>query len=64
MTNEELLLAMSDLMDVKLKSTLRAELQPIKDDIRDIKSRLGNVESKIESMESRLENVESKSARL
>lgn len=46
MTNDELLLAMSDLMDVKLKSALGAELQPIKDDIRDIKLHIENVTDK------------------
>ena len=46
MTDNELLLAMSDLLDIKLKSTLQAELQPLKDSIRDIKLYLENVTDK------------------
>ncbi|MBD5521371.1 MAG: hypothetical protein HDR03_09165 [Lachnospiraceae bacterium] len=46
MTNNELLLEMSDLLDIKLKSALQAELQPIKDSIRDIKLYLENVTDK------------------
>jgi len=42
MTDNELLLAMSDLMDAKLKS----ELQPLKDDIRNIKLHIENVTDK------------------
>lgn len=36
------LLAISQLLDVKLKSALQAELQPLKDDIRNIKLHLEN----------------------
>ncbi len=46
MTDNELLLAMSDLMDAKLKSELQAELQPLKDDIRNIKLHIENVTDK------------------
>ena len=46
MTDNELLLAIGDLMDRKLKSELQAELQPIKDDIRNIKLHLENVTDK------------------
>lgn len=46
MTNDELLLAMSDLLDIKLKSALQSELQPLKDSIRDIKLYLKNVTDK------------------
>ena len=42
LTNEDLL-AISQLLDTKLDSKLKAELQPIKDDIRDIKIHLENV---------------------
>ena len=42
MSDNELLLAISDLLDKKLKSTLQAELQPLKDSIRDIKLYLEN----------------------
>lgn len=40
MTNSELLLAISDMMDTKLKS----ELKPIKEDLQAVKSRLQTVE--------------------
>lgn len=46
MTDNELLLAIADIMDKKLKSELQAELQPLKDDIRDIKLHLENITDK------------------
>ena len=46
MTDNELLLALSDMMDVKLKTALQTELQPLKDDIRYIKLHLENVTDK------------------
>jgi len=46
MTDNELLLALSDMMDVKLKTVLQTELQPLKDDIRYIKLHLENVTDK------------------
>ena len=65
MTDNELLLAMSDLMDAKLKSALESGLQPIKDDIRDLKidvenmdTRLGEVEVRLGDMDTRLGEVE------
>lgn len=42
LTNEDLL-AISQLLDVKLDAKLKSELQPLKDDIRDIKLYLENV---------------------
>ena len=45
LTNEDLL-AISQLLDVKLKAELKSELQPLKDDIRDIKLQLENVTDK------------------
>lgn len=45
LTNEDLL-AISQLLDVKLDSIKKAELQPLKDDIRDIKLHLENVTDK------------------
>ena len=45
LTNEDLL-AISQLLDVKLKAELKSELQPLKDDIRDIKLHLENVTDK------------------
>ena len=45
LTNEDLL-AISQLLDVKLDAILKSELQPLKDDIRDIKLHLENVTDK------------------
>ena len=45
LTNEDLL-AISQLLDVKLKAELKSELQPLKDDIRDIKLHLETVTDK------------------
>ena len=45
LTNEDLL-AISQLLDVKLDAKLKAELQTVKDDIRDIKVHLENVTDK------------------
>ncbi len=45
LTNEDLL-AISQLLDVKLDAKLKSELQPLKDDIRDIKLHLENVTDK------------------
>ena len=42
LTNEDLL-AISQLLDTKLDSKLKSELQPVKDSIRDIKLHLENV---------------------
>lgn len=45
LTNEDLL-AISQILDVKLDAKLKSELQPLKDDIRDIKLHLENVTDK------------------
>ena len=42
MTDNELLLALSDLLETKFKAMFQTELQPIKDDIRDIKLDIEN----------------------
>lgn len=39
LTNEDLL-AISQLLDIKLKSALQSELQPLKDELRDMKQRI------------------------
>lgn len=49
LTNEDLL-AISQLLDIKLDSKLQAELQPMKDDIRDIKHRMTNIELHLENV--------------
>lgn len=46
MTDNELLLAISNMMDKKLK----AELQPIKEEIKDIKHHISNIELHIENI--------------
>ncbi|MCX4320961.1 MAG: hypothetical protein OSJ44_14785 [Lachnospiraceae bacterium] len=46
MTDNELLLALSDMIDIKLKTVLQTELQPLKDDIRNIKLHLENITDK------------------
>lgn len=46
MTDNELLLAIADIMDKKIRSELQSELQPLKDDIRDIKLHLENITDK------------------
>ena len=48
MTDNELLLAIGDLMDKKLKSELQAELQPIKDEISSIKEEMTSLHSQID----------------
>ena len=50
MTDNELLLAIGDLMDKKLKSELQTELQPIRDDIQELKHRMTNLELHIENV--------------
>lgn len=54
MTNSELLLAMSDLLDQKLK----AELQPVKDKLQNIDNRLQVVEVRLQNADDRLQVVE------
>ncbi len=49
MTDNELLLAIADLMDKKLKSELQAKLQPIKDDLQELKHRMTNIELHLEN---------------
>lgn len=49
MTDNELLLAISDMMDKKLKSALQAELQPLKDDIRDMKQHITSIKLHLEN---------------
>ena len=67
MTNNELLLAISDMMDKKLKSEIQAELQPLKDDISHIKgdinymkSDINHLNDDINSIKMHLENVTDK----
>jgi len=62
LTNEDLL-AISQLLDVKLKAVIQEEIQPIKDDIRDLKAEIGGVRSEmrgeIASLRAEIGNVKS-----
>lgn len=53
MTNEELLLAMSTMMDTKL----RAELQPLKNQIQDMQNEIHNMQNEIHNVKLFQENV-------
>lgn len=63
MTNNELLLAMSDMMDTKL----RAELQPLRNEMQDMKNEMRDIRSEIHQVKlcqenqilPRLETIES-----
>ena len=50
MTDNELLLAIGDLMDKKLKSELQAELQPIKDNMQEFMNRMTKIELHLENV--------------
>lgn len=50
MSDNELLLAISNIMDRKLKSELQSELQPIKDDLQELKHRMDNLELHLENI--------------
>lgn len=55
MTNDELLLEISNMMDVKLKG----ELQPIKRDMRDMKNDIQDMKNDIQDMKCRITVIES-----
>ena len=59
MTNNELLLAISDMMDKKLKSEIQAELQPLKDDISHIKDDINYMKSDINHLNNDVSNIKS-----
>ena len=59
MTNNELLLAISDMMDKKLKSEIQAELQPLKDDISHIKGDINYMKSDINHLNNDVSNIKS-----
>ena len=61
MSDNELLLAISNMMDVKLKAGLapiKNDVQEIKQDVHNLKSRMQSMESRMQSMEGRMQNVE------
>ncbi len=55
MTDNELLLAISDMMDAKLKHITK-DVQEMKKDIKDVKIRTDNLENEIKSIHLILEN--------
>ena len=57
LTNEDLL-AISKLLDTKLDSKLKAELQPVKDSLRDLNDKVDRVEKRLDQVEERLDRVE------
>ena len=56
MSDNELLLAISNMMDVKLK----AGLAPIKNDVQEMKQDVQNVKNRMQSMENRMQNMENR----
>lgn len=55
MTDNELLLAMSDMMDTKL----RAELQPLKNEIQDIGGEMQNMRGEMKSLRGEMQELRS-----
>ena len=51
------LLAISNLMDVKVTSALQSELQPVKDDIRDIKAELPPIKDDIKNIKAEMHTM-------
>ena len=45
MSDNELLLAIADIMDKKVKSALQSELQPLKDEIDSLKSEIATIKN-------------------
>lgn len=68
MTNEELLVAMSNMMDQKLGSTvsdmmdqkLDEKLEPLKKDMSEVKERVTNIENRVTNIEDRVTNIENR----
>ena len=54
MTNEELLVAMSDMMDQRLDE----KLEPLKKDMSEVKDRVTNIENRVTNIEDRVTNIE------
>ena len=63
MSDNELLLAISNMMDSKLKAELapiRNDIQDIKNDVENLKNRMQNIENRMQKMENRMQNIENK----
>lgn len=56
MTNEELLVAMSNMMDQRLDE----KLEPLKKDMSEVKDRVTNIEDRITNIEDRVTNIENR----
>ena len=54
MTNEELLVAMSNMMDQKLDE----KLEPLEKDMSEVKDRVTNIENRVTNIENRVTNIE------
>lgn len=54
MTNEELLVAMSNMMDQRLDE----KLEPLKKDMSEVKDRVTNIEDRVTNIENRVTNIE------
>lgn len=54
MTNEELLVAMSNMMDQRLDE----KLEPLKKDMSEVKDRVTNIENRVTNIENRVTNIE------
>ena len=56
MTNEELLVAMSNMMDQRLDE----KLEPLKKDMSEVKDRVTNIEDRVTNIENRVTNIENR----
>ena len=56
MTNEELLVAMSNMMDQRLDE----KLEPLKKDMSEVKDRVTNIENRVTNIENRVTNIENR----
>ena len=56
MTNEELLVAMSNMMDQRLDE----KLEPLKKDMSEVKDRVTNIENRVTNIEDRVTNIENR----
>ena len=56
MTNEELLVAMSNMMDQRLDE----KLEPLKKDMSEVKERVTNIENRVTNIEDRVTNIENR----
>ena len=56
MTNEELLVAMSNMMDQRLDE----KLEPLKKDMSEVKDRITNIEDRVTKIENRVTNIENR----